>query len=171
MFSSGNQTLVLRRKTGRFTRIINMNEKVLLSKDFVMNTDASIDLIHIEMDLFDFNCWNNCRSEKRTLHIIIFFIRNWLERKMCWFSREKRIFRFTLERNDWIKLPLWYQKISNWSKFDRNEHVKRNVDPSLTVISKGELKVDWKAMVFCRRNFSKKLADDKHTSMTIMIKS
>jgi len=76
----------------------------------------------------------------------------------------------TLDINDSIKVPLWSQKISIVSKFDKNEHVKWNFEFSLRLISIGELNVDWNAIVLCfLKRFNNTDDDDDEEQLTMMI--
>ncbi len=75
----------------------------------------------------------------------------------------------TFEINDWINVSLSNQNISNLSKFDKNEHVKRNFEPSIILNSIGELKLDWNAIVLCLLNLFNNVDDDDEQLLIIII--
>jgi hypothetical protein len=75
----------------------------------------------------------------------------------------------TFEINDWINVLLWNQNILSLSKFDKNEHDKRNFEPSIILNSIGELKLDWNAIVLCLLNLFNNVDDDDDEQSLIII--
>jgi hypothetical protein len=149
-----------------------MNVKCLLSINFLMYTNTLIKTIDIKMNFVEINCWDDWNTQKRIVNIVIFFFKNTLslqEKKNNWFLLQI-IEINTFEINDSIKVPLWSQKISILSKFEKKEHVKWNFEFLFKLISIGELNVDWNAIVLCfLKRFNNTDDDDDEEQLTMMI--
>ena len=104
-----------------------------------------------------------CRNSHSAADLLLFRYSKQTQR-LKRLKKKKKI--NTLEINDWIKLPLWSQKISTRSKFEKNEQVISNVDWSWRWISIGELNFDWNWIDF---SFLKRFnnIDDEHTITSI----